>query len=155
MQASKDMLPQTITDPLPKGHVYHGVHNLFKSCHICSVCTGLTKGHKTVVGLILTVLSGACTSVALFCRALAVLLLTLFRAKKQILVLLLGRCFSTALSSSPCGTACLLLVSPPHSRDCAGIHSKHLLEEVDYVCVLNGMQVQFHANSSVKDASKN
>lgn len=107
------------------------------------------------LSLILAVLSGACTSVALFCRALAVLLLTLFIAKKQILVLLLGRCFSTALSSSPCGTACLLLVSPPHSRDCAGIHSKHLLEEVDYLCILNGMQVQFHANSSVKDASKN
>ena len=43
--------------------------------------------------------------------------------KEQILVLLLGWCPSTALSSSPCVTAGLL-VSPPCSWDCADRHSK-------------------------------
>ncbi len=54
-----------------------------------------------------------------FCRALAVLICT----KEQIPVLLMGSGPSTALSSSPRVTACLL-ESPPYSWDCAGRHSK-------------------------------
>ena len=64
--------------------------------------------------------------------------------------LLLGcYCPSTTLSSSHRAMA-HLLVSPPHSWDCAGWSSKPscdgtygcaILEELDYLCNLNGLQV--------------
>lgn len=44
-------------------------------------------------------------------------------SKEQMAVLLLGCCPPTATSTSPAVLACLL-VSPPHSRHCAGRRSR-------------------------------
>ena len=53
-------------------------------------------------------------------------------------------------------------ISPTHSWDCPGRHSKPscdtygcaILEELDYLCNLNGLQVPPHATSSDKGTSK-
>lgn len=103
----------------------------------------------------LTVWSETCTPVACwrsFCKALAVLLL----AQK------LHWCRSAAWSSTPQVTASLL-VSLPCYQDYDGRHSQPacdcmdrcaILEELEYLCNLIGLQAQPHATSSDKQNAK-
>ena len=85
------------------------------------------------------------------------------RTKEQVLVLLLGWCPSRdSFSSSPCVTDGLL-VSSLCSWDWAGRHSKPscnrmygctILEELDHLCSLIGLQLPPHAPSRDKDTRK-
>ena len=81
--------------------------------------------------------------------------------KQQISVLLMGLGPSTALSSSPRVTACLL-ESPPCFGDCAGRHIKSpcngtrgcaILEELDNLCNFCRVKKSPHAPSSDNDSS--
>ena len=102
--------------------------------------------------------SETCTQVAhwrSFCRTLAVLLLFLLTEWSG-----QSCCWVVALSSSRVMDR--LLASPPCPWDCAwdgkpscdSTYGCAILEELDYLCNLNGLQVPPHATSSDKGWSK-
>lgn len=77
-----------------------------------------------------------------FCRAKAVPILFLLAQKHQILVMTMCLGLSTALSSSPTVTACLL-ESPPCTSDCAERHRKPSGSGI-YWCAILGELSRYH-----------